>query len=449
LWPENWLDPELRDDQSPFFKETMGELLQGDITEDAAASALMNYLTKLSEVAKLEPCGMYHAPGSAGAADSVTHVIARTAGSKRKYYYRRQELGGWTAWEEIKLGIDNNPVLPILWNDRLILLWVQILKQTPPPADTSSDDSDSPPPKPEELKFEDFFRWSKRHWAEWRASVERYDAYQRAHKSSLSSQKLTDSSLGDFHQAAKSSADEPNVTVQAVLYFSEYQDGKWLPANSSDVDTPTLIGSFAPHGPEAFDRSKLRLRAAVLPEGHLMAHLALDDRLDEPGAGFLLYNTHSAPIELGGVPPDMLHGQANRRLASYASSTLRVDYQGATTFTRDILHTQIAGRVVESQPGLPNAWEAPFIYEDSRNIFFVKTEELAQPHTALKRFTLSHPSGVGHGGTAHHFPPIVTAHQSGFEHMLASMGPPVRYDGALINAAGRVTSAPSHARRRR
>jgi hypothetical protein len=33
LYPENWLEPELRDDQSPFFKETMSELLQGDINE--------------------------------------------------------------------------------------------------------------------------------------------------------------------------------------------------------------------------------------------------------------------------------------------------------------------------------------------------------------------------------------------------------------------------------
>ena len=38
LWPENWLDPELRDDQSPFFKEAMSELLQSDITDDAAQS---------------------------------------------------------------------------------------------------------------------------------------------------------------------------------------------------------------------------------------------------------------------------------------------------------------------------------------------------------------------------------------------------------------------------
>ena len=180
-----------------------------------------------------------------------------------------------------------------------------------------------------------------------------------------------------------------------------------------------------------------------------MVHLAVDDKLDEPGAGFLLYNTHSAPIEIGGVPAEMLHGQSIQRLASYASSTLRVEYKGAAIFTRDVLHTQIGGRVVESQPGLPDAWEAPFLYEDSRNVFFVKTEEFEEPLTTPKQFLLSHPSGVGHGGTAHLFPPIVTAHQSGFEHLIASMGSPVRYDGALINAAGRVTSAPSHAGRRR
>ncbi len=125
LWPENWLDPELRDDQSPFFKETLGELLQGDLTEDAAASAFSNYLSKLQEVAKLEPCGLCHVPDDAGAANAVSHVFARTAGSKRKYYYRRQEQGSWLPWEEIKLAIEDNPVTPIIWNDRLLLLWVQ------------------------------------------------------------------------------------------------------------------------------------------------------------------------------------------------------------------------------------------------------------------------------------------------------------------------------------
>ncbi|MGH9751588.1 MAG: neuraminidase-like domain-containing protein, partial [Blastocatellia bacterium] len=60
LYPENWLEPELRDDQSPFFKEAMSELLQSDITEERAAIALLNYLAKLEEVAKLEPCGIHY-----------------------------------------------------------------------------------------------------------------------------------------------------------------------------------------------------------------------------------------------------------------------------------------------------------------------------------------------------------------------------------------------------
>ena len=62
LFPENWLEPELRDDQSPFFKEAMGELLQGDITDDAATTAFLYYLSKLEQVALLEPCAIGHTP---------------------------------------------------------------------------------------------------------------------------------------------------------------------------------------------------------------------------------------------------------------------------------------------------------------------------------------------------------------------------------------------------
>ena len=79
LWPENWLYPELRDDQSPFFQQMMSSLLQGDITDDAAASAYLDYLTSLEEVAKLEPCGLYYQPGTADT-DETSYVVARTAG---------------------------------------------------------------------------------------------------------------------------------------------------------------------------------------------------------------------------------------------------------------------------------------------------------------------------------------------------------------------------------
>jgi hypothetical protein len=59
LYPENWIEPELRDDKTPFFKELESELLQNDLTMDTAETAFLNYLEKLDEVARLEICGMY------------------------------------------------------------------------------------------------------------------------------------------------------------------------------------------------------------------------------------------------------------------------------------------------------------------------------------------------------------------------------------------------------
>ena len=47
LYPENWIEPELRDDKSPFFRELESELLQGEVTTENAEIALGNYLEKL------------------------------------------------------------------------------------------------------------------------------------------------------------------------------------------------------------------------------------------------------------------------------------------------------------------------------------------------------------------------------------------------------------------
>ena len=58
LWPENWLEPELRDDQSPFFKELDERAAAERHHRRRGRRRYLNYLAKLEEVAKLEPCGM-------------------------------------------------------------------------------------------------------------------------------------------------------------------------------------------------------------------------------------------------------------------------------------------------------------------------------------------------------------------------------------------------------
>ena len=192
LCPENWLEPELRDDKSPFFKEIESELLQSDITEDAAATALLNYLSKLEEVAKLEPCGIYHVEADPSKrTGEIDHVIARTAGAHRKYYYRRREYGSWTPWEQIKLDIEDNPVIPVVWNDRLLLFWLRILKKAPDHRSQQTSSSDT-------------------------ENLARNSSYQDDAKTCRHTQ----------------------VTVQAVLCWSEYYNGKWQATKTSDIDLP-------------------------------------------------------------------------------------------------------------------------------------------------------------------------------------------------------------------
>ena len=59
LYPENWIEPELRDDKTPFFKDLENELLQSDLDHAAAEHALTHYLEKLDQVARLEIAGTY------------------------------------------------------------------------------------------------------------------------------------------------------------------------------------------------------------------------------------------------------------------------------------------------------------------------------------------------------------------------------------------------------
>jgi hypothetical protein len=134
LYPENWIEPELRDDKSPFFKELESEVLQNELTEANAEKAFLHYLQKLDDVAKLDICGVCQ-----DTENKVLHVFARTFTTPYVYYYRRLEQraatswaeGIWTPWEKVPVDIasvedgENSGVhlIPVLWNRRLYLFW--------------------------------------------------------------------------------------------------------------------------------------------------------------------------------------------------------------------------------------------------------------------------------------------------------------------------------------
>ncbi|OUS97443.1 neuraminidase-like domain-containing protein [Rhodococcus sp. NCIMB 12038] len=344
LWPENWLEPELRDDKSPFFRELESELLQSDITEDSASIALGHYLTKLDEVARLEVCGIYVTEAEVlTPADDIVHVVARTAGAKRSYYYRAQEFSAWTAWEKVGAEIEDNPVIPVVWRGRLFLFWVGITQEVP--------------------------------------------IHQGSPVSGASAETLiTSLTVGGMKGDTK-------VTVKASLYWTERYNGAWQPTRTSDVSHPVTLGTF---DPGSFDRSKLVVASREDADG-------LRINLGYPGSDYpswKLFNTHSLPlrnvdelsaIDLGFVElpvPSAGSGfflLTRDREISVGSSTnqkLSVTYFDPYSapskdwfFVHEVLARAPQHQVITPRHQLANEFEAPFFLQDRRHVFDVRPVE--------------------------------------------------------------------------
>jgi hypothetical protein len=391
LFPENWLEPELRDDKSPFFKELESELLQSDITEDAAAAAFLNYLAKLEEVAKLEPCGMHYVEPTAPQGE-VIHLVARTAGAHRKYYYRRYEFGSWTPWEQIKLDIEDNPVIPVVWNDRLLLFWLRLLKKGP-------------------------------------------DATSAAPANKRLGELTTDDLRGDL-----------DVTTQAILCWSEFYNGKWQPAKTSDVNLPTTLDTSLPdifrraaiHLGVASEGDGLRVYIKDTPVAFYMRGTDGQLHLVEfwPGS-YLLYNTHSVPVrgddDVTAVPPPP--PAARRRDFSGDRSydfALRYSDLSGAEFRRDILKTQIPFDVTTPRQELSDVWNAPIFLADSRHVFRITTEEEPVWVRGYGGFGVSvNPAGL----QAAQIPPLVVQTPPQPRPRFWGDGAPIGADPGVIDAA--------------
>jgi hypothetical protein len=381
LYPENWLEPELRDDQSPGFKATMSELLQSDISEERAKATLNNYLTKLEEMAKLEPCGVFYDQYEPDTMeDDVAHVVARTAGANRKYYYRRCEGGVWTSWEQIPLDIEDNPVVPVVWQGRLLLFWLKILqkpidldKYKPIPDLTVNGKASSPPRS----------------------------------LASMSMSEIKDNTQKDAKANTK-------LTVQTILCFSEFYNGKWQPTKTSDVNDPNPIGTYPVSGADAFNRSALRLsisaesgklKGAERLNIHIENTQSLTDGQERQKSTFQLYNTHSRPVNNSRL--ECIKGFVNIS----QQQILKVEFNYSNQHSVLIDNTDDPDpRVIQPLHLVKDSWKAPFFYEGRQHVFYVTRSGSA-------------PSNDSDGSYGHQ--PILPGKQYEI--------PPIRYDqGGVI-----------------
>jgi hypothetical protein len=128
LYPENWLEPELRDDKTPFFKELEEELEQSDISEETAKNALVHYMNKCETVANLRIMGSFKTESDKPGFSSLLYVVGRTHAQPYRYYFRKyygkDALNGvWEPWEKVQAEIASPAIIPTVHNGKFIILW--------------------------------------------------------------------------------------------------------------------------------------------------------------------------------------------------------------------------------------------------------------------------------------------------------------------------------------
>lgn len=126
LYPENWLEPELRQQKTELFEELEANLLQGEITEQQVETGFVSYLEGMHRLSNPFIAGIYHERNSETGED-VLHIFGQSRSLPITTWYRRLEDNTrWTPWEETGLDINTPRVAPVVYRGRMMLFWVEI-----------------------------------------------------------------------------------------------------------------------------------------------------------------------------------------------------------------------------------------------------------------------------------------------------------------------------------
>ncbi len=148
LWPENYLDPDLRDDKTPLCEALERELFQTDVNDDDVADAYAAYLKGFEELASLTIAGAYHDTGT-----DELHLFGVTAADPPVYYYRRCDgllASGrdpargvvWGPWHRVELQIGARRIAPVVVERRLHVFWVDVRTRSASKVSSGNSDFD-------------------------------------------------------------------------------------------------------------------------------------------------------------------------------------------------------------------------------------------------------------------------------------------------------------------
>lgn len=140
LSPEIYIEPDLRDDKTPLFRELEDELLQRQITNAEAEESYTKYLAGYVEVAGLKIVGAFHdlIEDEGKIVRDTLHLIGATTDDPPQHFHRQilntkwnqSDLKGhpiqFTPWEKLSVAIPVKWVSPVVFERKLMLFWIEI-----------------------------------------------------------------------------------------------------------------------------------------------------------------------------------------------------------------------------------------------------------------------------------------------------------------------------------
>lgn len=276
LFPENWMEPELRLDKTDLFQTLESALLQGDVTRDLVEDAFLEYLKGLDLRARLDIVATYLDQDPANPAGGTLHVLGRTYGHPHKYFYRSYASGAWSGWQAVTLDIESDHIVLAVWRGRLNVLWLTFLVKPVQPTPPALSASGATP--------------------------------------------ASQLGVGDLTNAVMSMT--PQTQVQIQLHWSEFVQGKWTNPIATDMNkaTPVVVN-------DPFDVSQIHPHVtkeidANFNEGALLVHVDMPS----PPLQWEYYVTRFVYERPGGMSGNLgnevLSGASNA--AAYASVAFRI-----------------------------------------------------------------------------------------------------------------------------
>jgi hypothetical protein len=256
LYPENWIEPELRDDKTHLFKEVESSILQNEVTKEMAEKAVRNYILKLNSIANMQVLACFSEKGPNTGGD-IIHVFARTRGLPNQYYYRKKSLDAWTPWEPLELEIEGDHLLPVIWDNRLMLFWGIFTEKQESSANTGiviKRDSDTTIPA-RETSMEVKLAWSvyeNGSWAAKKISTESIqlpsglmrESYGKSWPSTKSYMSHSDQNCcfsstivnGKLYIRALISMDNTKSNTKGAFCFNDHYQPPYVVGNTTDGD---------------------------------------------------------------------------------------------------------------------------------------------------------------------------------------------------------------------